>query len=1222
MIKVLGKLKYQYFLLVGILLILISFAISVMHDYSNVQAIMGRKVQKAFSNKLEMTGNYIQSLKSLDFEKKVDETSNAINNGISITMFKNGRLIFWSDNNMPVKDFQIDSIHNGEILVVFNSKYYVLKNEYSDTTVFGFINLENNYPYENKFLNNGISVASIVIPGEVIINSDEINQAYKIYDNNNNYVFSIIIDDKIPEFREEGHVLSSLFFFFGLFLLLFFIRQYLSLVKRDKLWIHITVLVILISLVRLLLLNTEIFREHFYLFDPFIYATRLAPTFGDLILNSILFLFFVYLLYHFVKIPKQFLSNSYNRNAWIGLLNTLFILILYIAYHTSVGIINHSSFNIVLHNISEITIPIAIAYLLIGILFFGVLLVGIWIFDMLKEVHPYKIILNLAVLLMVLFAASIAIKFRFDLFTVIFAIGLYVLITVLQKQIYANAIFTSLVLFLFWFSIYVIVFTVHYSAQKDYQHNKSFAISLSNEHDPIAEYLFEGSIKNMDKDAGLKELLEPNNFDFILVRDYLTRNYFSGYLKKYSLRITPCGQLDSVLIEMPQFNWYPCYDYFESYINDIGISIPGTPFYYLDNYTGLISYLAWIKFNLNEIGEVSLFLELDSRFTTEPLGYPELLLDQRLQENGTMNRVSYAKYYLGSLISHSGDYEYSLKSIAFNKKNTDDFYSLKKNGYNHLVYKPDGNSLIIISSKSKKALDLLVLFSYVFVFYYLFSLILIFALVSRFRHISFRESLRNKIQFYVVLVLILSLILIAGSTTWFNVRKYNQTQVRILKEKIQSVYVEIEHKLSYEQVLTADWNGDKYDNLEQLLTKFSDVFYTDINLYSPRGDLIASSRPEIFQIGLQNQKMAPEAYYKLHNEKLAQFIHREQIKNLSYLSAYVPFANAEGNLLAYLNLPYFTKQKELQEDISTLTVAIINIYVILILIAILVIVFISNQITKPLELLQAKFKQLKLGENYEKIDYEREDEIGRLVKEYNRMVTELEQSVELLARSERESAWREMAKQVAHEIKNPLTPMRLSVQQLQRSWFDKNENFEKYLNRVTSTLIEQIDNLSTIASEFSNFAKMPVAKMKNIDLNEVLTKVVELFKDNEIISVNYHGSQESLIVNADPEQLSRVFINIIKNGIQAIPDDKKGKIEIELRRKGNRAEISLKDNGKGITEDIRNKLFMPNFTTKSSGMGLGLAIVQNIVNHINGEINFSTDLGKGTTFYITIPLQE
>jgi signal transduction histidine kinase len=745
---------------------------------------------------------------------------------------------------------------------------------------------------------------------------------------------------------------------------------------------------------------------------------------------------------------------------------------------------------------------------------------------------------------------------------------------------------------------------------------------LSTEHDPIAEYLFEDLTNKLKVDSTILSSLKLENFDVVQLYDFLSKNYFNGYWKKYDFNITVCRPFDSVLVTDSELYWYSCYDFFDEVIDYNGLGIPESDFYYIDKYTGLINYLGWIKYTLENGEERSLFIEFDSKLSAKPLGYPELLLDEGLHEQTDLHDYSYAKYYKGNLISHTGNYEYSLISKIFEKKSKWLFHQVRRNDYLHLVYQPNQDNLFVVSELEVRFIDYLVLFSYIFVFYYLLAIIIVFFLVAKYRHINFRDSLKNKIQFSVVSILIVSLLLIAGSTIWFNIRRYNQTQFRILEEKINSVYVELDHKLAFEEELSTNWYADKYDNLDQLLEKFSDVFYSDINLFDGNGDLLATSRSEIFQLGLQSKKMDPLAYYKMSKERLAQFVHRENINNLSYLSAYVPFVNSQGKVLAYLNLPYFTKQKELQEDITTLSVAIINIYVLLILLTIIIAVVISDQITKPLEMLQARIRDLKLGGKYEPIEYLRNDEIGRLVKEYNRMLLELENSIELLAKSERESAWREMAKQVAHEIKNPLTPMRLSVQQLQRSWDDKKEGFEKYLSRVTDTLIEQIDNLSNIAGEFSNFAKMPVAKVEKVKLNEVLFAAVRLFKANDRIKVRLDSKGDDIFVMADSDQLSRVFINIIKNGMQAIPETQKGEIEIRLYSKGKKAIIEIADNGKGIADEIKNKLFIPNFTTKSGGMGLGLAIVKNILESIGGEISFTTGVNNGSTFTVIIPKAE
>ena len=296
-------------------------------------------------------------------------------------------------------------------------------------------------------------------------------------------------------------------------------------------------------------------------------------------------------------------------------------------------------------------------------------------------------------------------------------------------------------------------------------------------------------------------------------------------------------------------------------------------------------------------------------------------------------------------------------------------------------------------------------------------------------------------------------------------------------------------------------------------------------------------------------------------------------------------------------------------------------YVLLLLVSIIVAIFISNQITRPLVLIQENLRKMQLGKRSEPIYYKGNDEIGSLVKEYNKKVDELAVSADLLARSERESAWREMAKQIAHEIKNPLTPMKLNIQHLLRAK-GKNEEYNDYLERVSSTLIEQIDNLSNIATEFSNFAKIPTARKQVFKLVEQLRKVIDIF-DTHQGDIEFHtGGLEYLEVNIDREQFSRAIINLLKNAIQSVPAERKAKIIINLSRREHHAIISVTDNGSGIPEGLQDKLFSPSFTTKSGGMGLGLAIVKNIVENFSGHVWFETEQDKGSTFYLEIPVWE
>jgi two-component system nitrogen regulation sensor histidine kinase NtrY len=268
-------------------------------------------------------------------------------------------------------------------------------------------------------------------------------------------------------------------------------------------------------------------------------------------------------------------------------------------------------------------------------------------------------------------------------------------------------------------------------------------------------------------------------------------------------------------------------------------------------------------------------------------------------------------------------------------------------------------------------------------------------------------------------------------------------------------------------------------------------------------------------------------------------------------------------------------------------------------------------------------KQMNYGKRNEKIEYRFRDEIGELVEQYNKTIDALEESATKLAQTERETAWKTMARQIAHEINNPLTPMKLTIQQLQRTKQLNDERFDDYFEKSTKTLIEQINNLSRIAGTFSNFARMPEAQFSKFDIAEKLSLTVALFaSNNEKTSINYHGAQSNVFVVADAEQMIQVFNNLLKNALQSIPENKKGRIDVKLDVFENTDKkqvlISISDNGIGMSSDVQEKLFSPNFSTKSTGMGLGLSISKNIVETSGGKISYSTELGIGTTFNIEL----
>ncbi len=337
-----------------------------------------------------------------------------------------------------------------------------------------------------------------------------------------------------------------------------------------------------------------------------------------------------------------------------------------------------------------------------------------------------------------------------------------------------------------------------------------------------------------------------------------------------------------------------------------------------------------------------------------------------------------------------------------------------------------------------------------------------------------------------------------------------------------------------------------------------------------------------------------------------------------------PASKQESSIYLESSNPDTLSQKVYQIDGDTTRFlrSLVAAYAFLLSIAIVLAIVITNSITQPIASIGDKLSTLSLEKN-QPLEWDRQDEIGKLVETYNQMIEKIALQAGQLKKSEREEAWREMAKQVAHEIKNPLTPMKLNVQYLLRAGDQQNhEQMKALIKRVSNTLIEQIDSLSRIATEFSNFAKMPKIQLSVFSLNQLLQSIINLYKDQqtEQVSVQLDLPEEDISVKADKEQLMRVLTNLIKNGIQAIPEDRAGSIQVGLSLERDMARICVRDNGTGIPQEIRPKVFVPNFTTKSSGTGLGLAISKNIIEAVNGQIYFETKEDRGTTFYVDLPV--
>ncbi|WP_372950094.1 ATP-binding protein [Mariniphaga sp.] len=1136
--------------------------------------------------------------------------------GYGFLVYQSENLVYWSDRSLAFYDKISDFAEKEKLIQLPNGFYLAHYKQINEFDIIGLHLIKYKYQYENKYLKNRF-LKDYKLPDEFEIEVNKSDALYAVHNSEGDYLFNIKPQGMYLCTTRQLYLPGILYFFGLLVLLIYFRREFLE--SRASFSFKLFGLAIALFLVYWLHLIFHIPKVFFLLrfFSPSVFALNSwLPSLGDFFLLALFFLFW---LFHFGKHLSldELQKDSFMPRKAIAFLLLLFSGSTYLLIHFYTReLIFNSTISFSLNRIIEITPQSVLAIFSVGMMLLAVFILTIKIIDNIR--NDFRLgHLMLAALLVATFLAVIQFITiqKVSVEALVLFIAATILATLFSKNYLQKFTLSYLIIFVSAASLYSLIVFYNTIATKQRDEQKLMAVTLVAERDPAAEVFLSEIQKSIQKDSVIPRLLIEEENEFVL--DYIEETYFNSYFRQYDVRFFKCSGADSLYIEMDK-RMAPCFDFFEDMIQAQGIKIPGTNFYFMDNMNGRISYTGWLHYPLSsEKRGVSIFIELNSELLFEGIGFPELLIDKSMAKPENYKRFSYAKYYGGELTDRHGDYNYNFYVHSYLSSGQEFEYN-RWDGMEHLIYHTREDNYVIVSRELFTFIDYLISFPYLFVFYFLSVLILLLIGNQSIRKRSINFDLKFKIQAAIISIVLVSLLMVAMATIWYNVREYKEKHQNDLNEKLISIAEEIDMRLEEVDEL----NEELIDWLNRELAKLSNIFRTDINIFGTDGHLLASSRPEIFYRGLVSDRMNANAYNEIFNNFQLSFFQPEEIGLLSYLSAYKPVINNTGEYLGVINLPYFIKQDRYSQELTTIVVAFINLYVLLFLASIIVAIFIANQITRPLVLIQENLRKIELGKRNEPIYYNRNDEIGSLVKEYNKKVDELAVSAELLARSERESAWREMAKQIAHEIKNPLTPMKLNIQHLQR-FKGKGKDYEKYIERVTSTLIEQIDNLSNIATEFSNFAKIPTARNQVFKLAEQLKKVIDLFDTNQKVTLEFRANGlEYLEVNADRDQLSRAIINLLKNGIQSIPDDQKGKIEINLNRRDHMAVIAITDNGEGISEELRDKLFSPSFTTKSSGMGLGLAIVKNIVENFSGHVWFETEEGEGSTFFIEIPIWE
>ncbi|MEY5041547.1 MAG: hypothetical protein RLZZ414_1095, partial [Bacteroidota bacterium] len=589
-----------------------------------------------------------------------------------------------------------------------------------------------------------------------------------------------------------------------------------------------------------------------------------------------------------------------------------------------------------------------------------------------------------------------------------------------------------------------------------------------------------------------------------------------------------------------------------------------------------------------------IWITLKENKKDEDYGFPILLANPKMQSYYFSSKGSFAKYLNNQLIYSDGKFDFPKKYSPNNE---------------YITYKNNNYIYVFIELEKKENnwwLGAIYLIIICLTLYYIYQLVIL--------QNTSTQNFRFKIQFSILILIVFAIGIIALGSIYIQKKQQTQNLQKNLLNNVTLVGNSIENKINVVNSL----DDLQYNYLQKLIENLGENYTSDINLYDTKGYLINTTREQLYDKGILSQYIHPVPFEKIKYQNVKSYIQLEQIgKKLNYFSAYQGVYNDQKKLIGIIHVPYFTETKEFNNDINEYILSIINIYILLIIIALITGYIIAQKITEPLKILSNNLKNLQLNNLNQQLKWNTNDEIGQLIKQYNSTLEKLELNIKKLAQKERESAWREMAQQVAHEIKNPLTPMKLSMQHFLMRWDDMDEETKNIkFKDVAKNMIEQMDQLAAIASDFSSFAKINEGKKETILLDEVLNNVISVFNTNDIIE--YVNENDHSYVNGNKNELNRVFTNILQNAIQAVSDQVKPQIYMHKKISDQFIEITIRDNGNGIPLDIQHKIFIPKFTTKNSGSGLGLAMVKQIVDFHEGKIYFETS-PNGTTFTILLP---
>ena len=1140
--------------------------------------------------------------------------------------------VFWSSNAVLPNKQMLMSIDTVGFEKLSNGFYLWQKAKWRDYVLFSVLPIQNAYAIENEYLENSNGKGLRAKNFEILPLAKQ--NATIVYSAENKALFSI----RTHESGSGKLHLPAIMLYAGLIFFYFFLNLFArSLIENGhKPWM-VTVGLILIAVIMRLLLNLfpapfnvtayDLFNSKLYDLPPLIASP------GNLLLNSLIFLWLV----NFIRLyftPVVAGKPLPGRIKWVLLLagSVLIICLSYVLLYILQQVSSSDSISFDVINVFSLDKLSLVCFIAICSLVTSYHLICLMIISLMKPMFStvfYELFLAVAVItLLFLTFGIIQVKTGFEVFVMVWLIAYIFLLNNDYFNLFIGKYISSgIVFWMMFFSASLTMVILQENRSKSVKQQIKYAEVLATKSDVASERVMNALLNDFNNTFLSNHFDRFRNSDTAkLITDSIISNNIRGYAAEFKTSVYVFDSLRVPLNETGKIN----YNQLNAIFTQQAKPTTYDNLFYYDEGFDAYSYIAKreVRNYFNDL-QGYVFVLATAGSGRDVLA-PEVFTRGGDLDIANSKDFAYGLYNQNKLINSYNDYSFLMDQpdLYFAGKQ---FLLLSQNGYDELWFNAGKGRTILIAQRNTLVLQAITLFSYFFCgFLVLFGIIYFLDLIYKHRLNSnaivneLSGSIRTQIHRIISLVSIISFLVVGAITIYIFTQRFNENNRQRLSNTLRSLDNQLRHA-----VMQA--GTDSSGNIAEIAATpgFSDIVYNlsrvqdiNFNIYDTAGNLIVTSLPLPYQSGIISNKMNPMAYNYMHHQSHTQFLQNEQVGKLDYLSNYMPFTNRVGQKVGYINIPWFSSGSNLKQELSAFIVNLINLNAFIFIIAGLIALYITNRVTSSFDVIRNKMKAINVGKQNEPIDYKRNDEIGELVEEYNLMVQKLEESIKALTESEREGAWATMARQVAHEIKNPLTPMRLSMQFLQRAIDSEDPNLSDLAKRMSVTMIEQIDHLTNIAGEFSQFANIESIEQKPVNITHALNEVRSLYNFNQDAEITWNLLNEPVLVMGDNTQLNRLFTNLTLNALQAAKPGENVKVNVSQQIAGNRVIVSIRDNGVGIDPEFIEKIFTPNFTTKSSGTGLGLPMCKRIVHKMGGEIFCESVVDVGSLFTVEIPLLQ